>query len=205
MPRPRFANADAALQSRILEAATEEFATKGYEAASLNRILLKAGLSKGSFYYYFDDKADLAAATLATLIDDLRPVFDQLGEPKDAKGFWASLRNYAARTMDEGLGTQTRLDLVAKLGMAYVEHPEVAAQVLPRLQGFREQMVGFIKRGQKLKAVRSDLPAETLMSVMQGAKTSLAAAMIPREGVTRADIERFNDVYFDLIERMVKP
>lgn len=205
MPRPRFATADAELQRRILEAATAEFSARGYEAASLNRILLKAGLSKGSFYYYFDDKADLAASVLAQLIDELKPAFEQLGEPKDVKGFWKALRDYGTRTMDEGLGSQSRLDLVAKLGMAYVEHPELAALMMPRLQGFREQMVLFIKRGQKLKAVRADLPADTLMTVMQGAKTALAGTMLPRGHVTRGDIEKFNDVYFDLIERMVKP
>ena len=31
----------------------------GFENASLNRIIKKAGISKGAMYYYFDDKMDL--------------------------------------------------------------------------------------------------------------------------------------------------
>ena len=205
MPRPRFATADADLQRRILDAATEEFTAKGYEAASLNRILLKAGLSKGSFYYYFDDKADLAAAVLVALIEDLSPIAAELGEPKSARAFWAALRRYSDRTMDEGFATQSRLELIGKLGMAYVDHPELAAQVQPGIARFRDLMVVFIKRGQKLKAVRSDLSADAMMSVLQATKTSLASALLPRRTPTRAELDAFNDLYLDLVKRMVKP
>jgi AcrR family transcriptional regulator len=60
MPRPRYENIDPLKKSKLLEAAMKEFAANGYELASINRILDAAELSKGSFYYYFDDKLDLA-------------------------------------------------------------------------------------------------------------------------------------------------
>lgn len=41
---------------RIIDAAYEEFACYGKEKASLNKILKKAGISKGVFYHYFGDK-----------------------------------------------------------------------------------------------------------------------------------------------------
>jgi AcrR family transcriptional regulator len=205
MPRPRFATADAQMQRRILEAATEEFIAKGYEGASLNRILLAAGLSKGSFYYYFDDKADLAAAVMAQLVDELRPLSVELGKPKDVKEYWASLRRYVARTMDEGLSTQSRLDLLGKLGMAFVDHPELTAHVMPRLAPLRDEMAAFVKRGQKVGAVRTDLSAETLITVMQAAKTGLASSLLPRRAPTRAELDHFNELYIDLVIRMVKP
>jgi AcrR family transcriptional regulator len=205
MPRPRFATADAQLQRRILDAATEEFVAKGYEAASLNRILLAAGLSKGSFYYYFDDKADLATAVMLELIEALAPLFEELGKPATPKEYWAALRRYVERTMDEGLSSQQRLDLLGNLGMAFVDHPELLAHVMPHMAPFREQMVGFVKRGQKIGAVRTDLSAETLITVMQTAKTGLASALLPRRAPTRAELDKFNELYLDLVIRMVKP
>jgi AcrR family transcriptional regulator len=205
MPRPRFATADAALQRRILDVATQEFTAKGYEAASLNRILLAAGLSKGSFYYYFDDKADLAAAVLAELVEHLRPAVDELGKPKDAKEFWAALRRFTDRTMDESFSTRGQLELIGKLGMAFVDHPELAAQVMPRIAGYRDDMIAFMKRGQKVGAIRSDFSAEVLMSLMQATKTALAAETLPRRTPTRAELEKFNDVLWELLLRMVKP
>lgn len=40
----------------LYEAALDEFSEKTYENASLNTILKKAGMSKGSFYHNFQDK-----------------------------------------------------------------------------------------------------------------------------------------------------
>jgi AcrR family transcriptional regulator len=45
----------------VLGAAQEEFCTHGYSGASLNTICRNAGVSKGSLFQYFDDKADLYA------------------------------------------------------------------------------------------------------------------------------------------------
>jgi TetR/AcrR family transcriptional regulator len=40
----------------IFNVAVEEFSKYSYEDASLNRIIIKAGIPKGSFYYRFDTK-----------------------------------------------------------------------------------------------------------------------------------------------------
>lgn len=41
---------------RIIDAAYEEFSCYGKDKASLNKILKAAGISKGVFYHYFEDK-----------------------------------------------------------------------------------------------------------------------------------------------------
>ncbi len=43
----------------LFDAALTEFADKSFDAASLNDIIKKSGLSKGSFYHKFNDKLDL--------------------------------------------------------------------------------------------------------------------------------------------------
>ncbi len=43
----------------IIEAGLEEFAAKGYERASTNNIINKAGIPKGTLFYYFGSKKDL--------------------------------------------------------------------------------------------------------------------------------------------------
>jgi AcrR family transcriptional regulator len=205
MPRPRFATADADLRRRILDAATKEFATKGYGAASLNRILLAAGLSKGSFYYYFDDKADLAASVLAAWMEGMRPLSTALGTPKDPDEFWLAIRQFTERTMDERLSSQQSLDLIGKLGMAFVDHPEIAERVMPAIGGYVSDMVAFFTHGQAIGAVRRDLPAPVLMSLIQSTKTALASSLLPRRALTRAELAQFNEVFMELVLRMVKP
>jgi AcrR family transcriptional regulator len=48
-------------QERILTAALEEFADKGYHQASLNKVVAQAGIAKGSIYQYFPNKEGLFA------------------------------------------------------------------------------------------------------------------------------------------------
>ena len=66
MPRPRFEKLSPEKREQILETSAKEFAANGYEGASLNQILAKAGISKGAAYYYFDNKADLYVTTTHT-------------------------------------------------------------------------------------------------------------------------------------------
>lgn len=46
-------------KTELLEAALDEFITKNYEDASLNNIIRNAKISKGTFYYHFQDKRAL--------------------------------------------------------------------------------------------------------------------------------------------------
>ena len=98
MSRSRFENLEPDKQQRLIDSAAEEFAAKGYDAASLNRILELAGMSKSSLYYYFDDKADL----FTTLVDrSLAYLFRQVGGFDDSKltaeNFWDEMEATALR------------------------------------------------------------------------------------------------------------
>lgn len=56
-------------RKKILEAAMEEFAEKGYQAASTNQICAKAGVSKGLIFHYFGSKEKLYIAAVSYAID----------------------------------------------------------------------------------------------------------------------------------------
>lgn len=55
----KFLNLDSEKQNRILNAAINEFAEKGYENASTNEIVKEAGISKGLLFHYFKNKNQL--------------------------------------------------------------------------------------------------------------------------------------------------
>lgn len=56
-------------RARVLDAATEVFARRGYERATVDEIAREAGLSKGTVYWNFASKEDLFVALLAERID----------------------------------------------------------------------------------------------------------------------------------------
>jgi len=59
MPTQTFFNLSNSKQERIIKAAVEEFGAHPYLKTSINRIIKKAEISKGSFYQYFNNKNDL--------------------------------------------------------------------------------------------------------------------------------------------------
>lgn len=59
MPTERFMRLAEAKKQTIREAAVREFARVPFEKASINQIIQNAGISRGSFYTYFEDKRDL--------------------------------------------------------------------------------------------------------------------------------------------------
>ena len=60
MPR----SADPLLRSRLLHAATAEFAASGYARATLDGIAARAGVTKGGVYFHFAGKEELFFAVL---------------------------------------------------------------------------------------------------------------------------------------------
>jgi AcrR family transcriptional regulator len=64
-PNRRRQRADGALsRERILDAATEIAAERGYEGASISLVSAKCGLPASSIYWHFKDKDDLIAAVI---------------------------------------------------------------------------------------------------------------------------------------------
>jgi AcrR family transcriptional regulator len=59
VPKQTFLNLPEEKREGIVNAAIDEFAEFGFEASSINRIVANSGISKGSFYQYFEDKMDV--------------------------------------------------------------------------------------------------------------------------------------------------
>ncbi|GLB27221.1 hypothetical protein LXJ15735_34620 [Lacrimispora xylanolytica] len=61
MPTERFYNLPKEKKEIIKQAAMAEFVRVPFEKASINKIIKEAGISRGSFYTYFEDKHDILA------------------------------------------------------------------------------------------------------------------------------------------------
>jgi AcrR family transcriptional regulator len=80
------ASRGAQTKSDIVRAATEEFAERGYEAASLRAIAHRAGVDPALVHYYFDDKADLFTAQLQAPFRPDKLVAEVLAGPREEYG-----------------------------------------------------------------------------------------------------------------------
>lgn len=74
MPSKTFYNLNSDKRQKLIDCAMDEFCNYSLDNVSINRIVNNAGISRGSFYTYFNDKEDLFCYLLESFrnrIDDL--------------------------------------------------------------------------------------------------------------------------------------
>jgi TetR/AcrR family transcriptional repressor of nem operon len=69
-------------KERLMAATLDLIWTASYGAVTIDDICLKAGVKKGSFYYFFDSKSDLAVAAIERMWnEDWKPRLDAVFSP----------------------------------------------------------------------------------------------------------------------------
>lgn len=169
MARNRFDNLEPDKQEAILQAAGEEFVKKGFTGASINRIIKASGMSKGSVYYYFEDKADLFATTLER---SLQRLLDEIGwfslEVLGPDEFWDALLELTRRSVAWARKDEWWVRL------AFVHHKlemePGTEKAAGRLMEFGHRWwKSILERGQALELIRTDLPIDLLVAIVIGA------------------------------------
>ncbi len=92
MPKQTFFNLPDKKRQTIINAAVEEFSAHGLENASTNRIVAKSGISKGSFYQYFEDKHDLFMHLVSILEHEKMEYFKNIDPPNMEIGLFEYYR-----------------------------------------------------------------------------------------------------------------
>ncbi len=205
MARPRFANLDLDTRYRILETSAEEFAARGFEGVSLNQLIDRLGMSKGSFYYYFDDKADLftTVADLAWAI--VLPVEHLDLESFDSENYWSSLK---ALMQEARSRVRANPWLVGFTRLMY-DPPEVAnvrESLAEKFAEARQWQAELIRRGQVLGTVRDDLPVELLQALLVGADEAGDRWFVSNwDRLGEKEIDRLFQEVFAIFRRMLEP
>lgn len=91
MPKETFFNLPDEKRQRIIDLALAEFAQNEYDTASISRIVAQAGIAKGSFYQYFENKEDLYTYLL-TLGTEAKGQFLGSNPPDPQMGTFAYIR-----------------------------------------------------------------------------------------------------------------
>jgi AcrR family transcriptional regulator len=165
VPHARFLKLDVGRRDRLLEAAAEEFAARGYDRASLNKVIAKLGLSKGQFYYYFDNKADLFATVLERTWQRVAPDTELDFSHLDAHTFWPALERMADRSLD-AIRTMPWYIGVMRHLIDPPADPAVRRLVARKLDIARRARLSLVRRGQALGCVRRDLPDDLLLAII---------------------------------------
>lgn len=205
MARPRFANLDVDTRYRILETAGVEFAARGYEGVSLNQLIERLGMSKGSFYYYFDDKADLFS-TVADLAGAIAsPAGDLDLGSIDATSFWPSFESLHREASARARANPWLVGFLRLLDGPSDDVRDLQ-EVRDRVSATRVWQEEVIRRGQELGVVRRDLPIGFLEALVGGARERAEGWLLDApDGLSDRQVEGLRDAVFTTIRRMLEP
>jgi AcrR family transcriptional regulator len=152
---PKFRRRKTARPAEIVEAALDVFAEKGFAAARLDDIALRAGVSKGALYLYFETKEDLFRAVVRGAVTPNIEAIKTVVEAFD--GPFAELAPLILTRAAQILATR-RLGAVVKMvvgesrnfpDLARIWHDDVVAVMLDLMSGFiaRAQARGEVAPG----------------------------------------------------------
>jgi len=172
----------------LIQAAFQEIYESGFQAASLDRILSKAGVTKGALYHHFGSKQELGYAVVDELIREgilerwVRPLEKS---PNAIDGLLAGLP--VAGLPDKGPFPSFTLRLGCPLN-------NLAQEMSPLDEGFRERVEGVfnawregiaaaLRRGQQSGQVRSDVdPFESADFILAALEGSVSLAKNAGDG-----------------------
>jgi len=92
IPRSTFDNLDPQKRGRVLEESLHEFAEHGYHQASVNRIVGRLGIAKGSLFQYFGTKEGLFRHLFARALDEIKTPLKAIRDADSAEPFPVRLR-----------------------------------------------------------------------------------------------------------------
>lgn len=169
MPKDTFFNLTEEKRQKIIAAAIHQFAELNYSNVTIDGIVKDAGIPKGSFYQYFENKDDLYIYLFTDLGDTKIDRFESL----KAKIPAISFKEYMMEYIMELKKLESHNDQIPHLKREFLnECPQhIKKQILklemPKsLKAFKEVIDAYIEKGEFRKDLDSKVAAYvTVMSI----------------------------------------
>ncbi|MCB1367412.1 MAG: TetR/AcrR family transcriptional regulator [Rhodobacteraceae bacterium] len=193
-------------RAALYRTASAEFAEHGFTRASLNRIIAAVGMSKSSFYHYFENKTDLFRQTLDSALAPFIAARDSFDlDQLDSQTFWPEIREMTS-AMALMANRSPELLMVGRMFYRSFENPGERELTRDIMDMARDWMQGLIARGQELGLVRRDLPPDFMIDALMALGTGIDRWFLQNwEKLSETERLHLNDQAFDLLRRLMVP
>ena len=157
--RQTFKNLESEKRERIIETAVDEFASHGFRQASVNRMVQRLGIAKGSIFQYFGTKEGLFQVVFHYAVELVRRALRQVKQETAESDFFERIR----RSLIAGVAFIDRHPKVYKiyLKMVFQEDFPLRAEFLQQVHLFSsEYLRPVVESGIARGDLRSDLDIE---------------------------------------------
>jgi AcrR family transcriptional regulator len=162
---PQLTKIDLPVRDRLMRAAIDLFAEKGFERTSVREIVQAAGVTKGGLYHYFDSKDDLLfeiytrmlrmqTARMEIIADSDRPLAERV-------------HTIIADVVETSLANLEEATIFFQ--SVHLLEPQRQEQVRAERRRYHDRMCALVEEGQREGVFRADVPAELVINYHFGA------------------------------------
>lgn len=153
-------------RGQLIDAALSEFSAHSFDAASLNSILDRSGVGKGTFYYHFGSKEALYLAVV-DFVSELKLAFlrEHAADPEKGEDLLTLLHRQGRLSAEFNM-SDPRFE---KLGirMAHEPNSRIREAVRVRTGGHaKEYLAPMVARAMETGELRNDLPQQFVVSLL---------------------------------------
>ena len=146
-------------KNQVYRAATALFGKYGYDGLAVDRICREAGISKGSFFQYFESKSHLLEFTILIFDDYLAKWVAELHQNETA-----ALARDRLRYLYDSLVINAKLHTSEQKFFLFVthglDHAGVVLEGIDLERHFNEYIAEIIRRGEETGEIRGDVDVE---------------------------------------------
>ena len=203
MPLARYESIDETLKTRILDVSKQEFAAHGYEGASYNKIIQKIGISKGSMYYYFENKEDLF---ITCFLDEAHASgslssFTSFVLVDDQQSYWDSVKTLYSKQWKNVVLHPLLMSLVRQTASLGTDHP-IVRTLYAECEGLSEyaDFMKILEHGVHIGAIRDDVPLNVLIRMSTEYEVWLLQEMQDERLSEQQVLDKFFEMFKQLFE-----
>ncbi len=180
-----------ARRAQVLRHAKRIFARKGYHRTNVADIIARAGIARGTFYLYFQNKKDLFEELLEQVVGELTSRIERLRVGPEYPDPVQQLRDNLARVLSYVLAERELTDILLNHSTGFDRELD------EKIQNFYDRIAALIQRsldlGIQMNLVRSSNTRATSYAILGGIKEVIGMLSRSREIDTSEFVEEILD------------
>ncbi len=196
MPKQTFFNLNENKQEKIINAAIEEFALNSFEKATIDNIVKKACIPKGSFYQYFENKEDVYKYLFKFLSGKKYKELEMYLSKLNEMSFSEFIRMFYISGIDFNFQDSSRVKLGEKFlyNCSSELREEILELMIPDSNALLEKVLKhYMTKGELREELNTALAAEMLTAITIFVSKSL-----------KTELGKSKKYIMDTIEEMIK-
>ncbi|MGG3561504.1 TetR/AcrR family transcriptional regulator [Neobacillus rhizosphaerae] len=198
----KFLNLDSEKQNRIINAAIQEFAQKGYSIASTNEIVKEAGISKGLLFHYFQNKKQLFLFLFDSCVELITDDFYKKIDLSETD-FFQRIRQSVLIKMELLAQYPNIFKFVEK---AYLDDSaDIQTEMQKKIRELNHINIGKIYEGIDISKFRDDIDIQKIFKIITWTFEKLSdeelykAKLLPNYEIDYQKVQKEAEEYFEIL------